>query len=120
MAADGLHTVLEFRVSTLETMVGEVRAAIKSIDISLQALTRLEQRHAETRDGLARAFAAIHDQEERLRRVESDMPTVRMVRNWVIAGVIGGLGMGMVATYTIVADNHEFRVSSKALAEQPK
>lgn len=104
------HNVLEFRVSSLEKVVGEIGQSVKSIDGSLQALTRLEARHAETRDGLARAFAAVQrlededlkDHENRLRVMEADMPTVRLIRGWVIAGVIGVVSLVGVAVVGIV------------------
>ncbi|MDP3425485.1 MAG: hypothetical protein Q8S32_17225 [Burkholderiaceae bacterium] len=86
---EGMASILEFRVSSLEAMVGEIRSAVKSIDSSLKVLASLEARHAQTSDAVARAFAELKDHEDRLRIAEADMPTMRLVRNWVIAGVIG-------------------------------
>lgn len=110
MMAGEQNNVLEFRVSTLEKVVGEIGQSVKSIDGSLQALTRLEARHAETRDSLSRAFTAIQrlededlkDHENRLRAVEADMPTFRLIRNWVIAGVIGIVALVGIAVVGVV------------------
>lgn len=93
--------ILEYRVSQLEGAIGEIKSAVKSIDASLQSLARLEARHAETRDALERAFDGIKelkdvdikDHETRLREIEENMPTVKLVRNWVITGVLGVLAM---------------------------
>lgn len=94
--------ILEFRVSSLEAVVGEVRTAVKSIDASLKALTSLEIHHNQTRESVGRAFTDIEDHETRLRKVEDDMPTMRLVRNWVIAGVIGCTSMVGVAMAGLV------------------
>jgi len=80
---------LESRVDFLEKTVHEVRDAVRSIDGSLKELVRLEVAHAETRNGLTRAFLEINDHEERLRKIEAEMPTMRMARGWVVSGVIG-------------------------------
>lgn len=93
------HKVLEFRVGALEAVVGEIKSAVKSIDQSLQSLARLETRHAETRDGLARAFDDIEDHETRLRTVEGEMPTMKLTRSWTMRGVIyvvGVVGLALI------------------------
>lgn len=89
MSGSEEHKVLEFRVGALEGAVGEIKSAVKSIDQSLQSLARLETRHAETRDGLSRAFTDIEDHEARLRAVESEMPTVKLTRSWTLRAVVG-------------------------------
>ena len=94
--------VLEFRVATLEREHGETLAAIKSIDNSLKTLTALEVHHSQTREALGRAFTDIEDHETRLRKVETEMPTMKLVRNWVIAGVIGCVSMVGVAVAGLV------------------
>lgn len=80
------------RVSNLEDVVDEVKNAVKSIDQSLRTLASLEVKHEETRNGLNRAFESISDHEDRMRLMEVEMPTLKMVRGWVIAGVIGIMG----------------------------
>lgn len=94
--------MLEFRITNLEGAVGEIRGAVKSIDASLQTLARLELHHAETRDGLGRAFTAINDHEIRMRAVEAEMPMAKLVRNWVIGGVIGVVVLVGVAVVGLV------------------
>ena len=89
----GVEKVLEFRVTSLEKVVSEVSSAVKSIDSSLKTLTSLEIHHNQTRDAVGRAFTNIEDHETRLRGIEADLPTMRLVRNWVIAGVIGCVSM---------------------------
>lgn len=71
-------------------MIEETLAAIKD---NLQRLGTLEERHLHTREALERAFAAIETTEKRVRHIEQEMPTLRLVRGWVIGGVIGTLAM---------------------------
>jgi len=96
--------IMEFRIKALELHHAEFKDAITSIDKSLQTLTQLEAHHAETRDGLQRAFEAIkeikaeqkeinQDVEKRLRSIFDEMPTLKLIRGWVIGGVIGTLGI---------------------------
>jgi len=105
--------IIEYRVRSLESTVGEIKAAVISIDKSLQLLSQLEAHHAETRDGLSRAFATIKesadeqekhndDYEERLRLIESQMPTLKLVSGWVIGGVLGTIGIVGSAAIVLV------------------
>lgn len=72
----------EYRISLVEQ-------TLKSINDNLAQLATLEQKHFETRDALARAFKHLEDQDERLRSLETEMPLLKMVRSWVITGVVG-------------------------------
>lgn len=94
--ADG---ILEGRVSRVETDMLDIRDTLKSIAESLHTLTRLQAHHAETRDGLQRAFAEIEKNREtseekleklgdRVRGVEINLPTLNLTSGWVISGII--------------------------------
>lgn len=96
------HTVLDFRVTNLEKVVERVSKAVESIDESLKTLTRLDVKHDETSKGLNRAFLEIDDHEKRIRNIEEEMPTTKLIRGWVIAGVVGVLGMMGVAMIKMV------------------
>ncbi len=88
-----MEELQDFRITALESTVSEVKDAVKSIDQSLKTLASLEVRHAETRDALGRAFSNIEDHEKRLRQIEADMPTMRLIKGWVITGVVGCMGL---------------------------
>lgn len=94
--------VLEYRINTLEGSVTEIKQAVKSIDASLQILARLEQRHAETRDGLERAFKEIEDHETRVRIIEGEMPTIKLTRGWLVSGVVSVIGVVGLAVVMLV------------------
>jgi septation ring formation regulator EzrA len=112
-----LYSRVSERVTALEDVVSEVREAIKSIDSSLRTLAALEVKHEETRNGLNRAFQEIQHHEvrirtleldapkkgdERISEIEREMPTMKMVRGWVIAGVTGIMGILGVAVLHLV------------------
>lgn len=97
------HAVLDVRVTNLEKVVERVSAAVESIDESLKTLTRLDVKHDETRDGLGRAFTTLEDHEERMRAIETEMPTVKQARSWVFSGIVGAVGMvGMAVIYLVL------------------
>jgi hypothetical protein len=102
MNDDTAKHVLEYRVATLEGAVVEIKSAVKSIDSSLQTLAKLEVHHTETRDGMARAFSELTDHETRVRAIEAEMPTMKMIRNWVVAGVVGVVSMMGAAIVTLM------------------
>ncbi len=75
------------RISRLEEAVGRIDAAIERIGAALDALVRLEERHEETREALGRAFGLIEKQDERVTKLEIEMPMLRQVRTWVFGAV---------------------------------
>jgi len=95
-------TVTDFRLATLESSVAEIRAAVQGIDGSLQKLTSLEERHIAAQEGMRMIAEQGRDHEQRLRVVEFDMPTLRLVRKWVISGVVGCLGLAGVSVWQLV------------------
>lgn len=106
--------LLEFRVDALERDRDEDRVrferferAVESIDNSLKTLTRLEIHNSETQEAIKRAFNSIADHETRLRPIEADLPTLRLVRGWVIGGVIGVCSLLGVAVLSLVVVNNK-------------
>ena len=85
-----------YRLKTIEE-------TLASIGENLRQLTSLEQKHVETRQALERAFNELDKQDERIRKLELEMPTLQLIRNWVIAGVLSCIGMLGLAVFKVVA-----------------
>jgi hypothetical protein len=79
-----------------------IEETLKSIGDTLRQLTTLEQKHLETRQAIERAFASIEKHELRIHNVELELPTLRLIRNWVISGVIGCTSMIGIAVISLL------------------
>lgn len=95
--------LLTHRVTALEGTVsdvmGEIRDGIKEIATNTGKLAVLEERHAETRDGLNRAFAEIKNNHDRIDVVEAALPPLKEARGWVVTaglGIISVVGLALV------------------------
>ncbi len=75
------NSLTEYRLASIEE-------TLASINETLRTLTSLEAKHMETRSALERAFTEIGRHEERLRSIELELPTLKLIRGWVIAGVV--------------------------------
>ena len=93
---------IDNRVAVLERSCDEMKTAIMDIRDSLQVLVRLEERHAETREALSRAFGDIEKVELRLSTIEQHMPGLVEMRGWVIMGMLGIAGLVGVALVGLV------------------
>ena len=93
---------VENRVAVLEKSCDDMKEAIMDIRDSLQVLVRLEERHAETREALSRAFGDIEKVENRLKNIELHMPGLVEMRGWVIMGMLGIAGLVGVALVGMV------------------
>jgi hypothetical protein len=108
---------LNARLTNVEDGLAETRSILRSVDESLKSLVRLEAHHAETREGMNRAFKsikvldlhaketdkAVADHARRLKDVEEDvatntatlslireeLPKLRQSAGWVNKAVLG-------------------------------
>lgn len=88
-----MTNVLEHRVNSLEQAFVQTNSALKGIDDSLRKLTALEAHHAQTKDEVQRAFKEIKDHEDRLRAIEAELPQMKLVAKYVIAGGVGVIAL---------------------------
>lgn len=89
--------VIDYRLDVVEKDVGEIKDAIKSIAGSLQTLTRLEERHQETREALNKSFQTLQEHDQRIRKLEVEAPTTRLIRAWVISAMTGAIALVFLA-----------------------
>lgn len=102
--------IIEHRIGAVEQAVERISLAVQKMAESTAKLVTLEERHAETREGLERAFRSIEQREhehdslvDRVMTIEVAMPGLKEVRSWVIRGVlsiIGVIGMAMLMMVT--------------------
>ena len=85
-----------------------IEKTLQVIAENLERLATLEQKHLETREALNRAFDAIKVTEteikttdERVRKIELELPTLKLIRQWVIAGVVGCAGLLGVTVFKL-------------------
>lgn len=78
-----------------------IENTLKAISENLERLAALEQKHLETREAVGRAFDAIDKIDERVRSVEFEMPTLKLIRKWVVTGVLGIVSMLGVALFKL-------------------
>jgi hypothetical protein len=88
------HDITSYRLEMIER-------TLESLAENIKQLTTLEQKHLETRESLNRSFKAIAAIEERTRAIELEMPTLKMVRGWVLAGMVGILGLLGIAIFKL-------------------
>lgn len=92
----GTEALTQYRLTMIEK-------TLEQIADNLSKLASLEQKHLETREALERAFSTIEKHDGRLRVMETEMPTLTLVRGWIIMGVVGILGLLGVAVFKLVA-----------------
>lgn len=87
------HKLLTYRVDRHEDALREIRDAVKAIEKCLQVLSSVEERNIRTNLQLAELTKTI-------RAIEVEMPTMRLVRGWVLAAMTTGgaaVGAGVLA-----------------------
>ncbi len=111
-------------MSAVERAVEKIADAVERIAESTAKMAQLEIRHAETRDGLERAFGEISrlqeqvrgneirvhnlevgkviDAEKRIKAIEIDMPALKETRGWVVRAVIGIVALVGAALLALV------------------
>lgn len=90
----------------MKAIAAEVRDNSKEIAQALQNLcmlmSKMESSHTSLESAVTRAFNDLEDHELRMRVIENEMPTVKLTRNWMVAGVIGVVGLVGLALIELV------------------
>lgn len=86
----GTHTtaVPTDEVSLTGYRLERIEEAVATMAESIERLVTLEQKHAETREALSRAFEAMEKDRERIRQLELDMAVVKQSRGWAGQAVV--------------------------------
>lgn len=103
----GAELLIDYRLSQLE------RAVTKLVEQNATIIA-MEQRHLETREALERAFKSLKEQDGRIRAIETDLPTMRLVRGWVITGVLAVMAASGTVVVKAVMTQQPISVSPAA------
>lgn len=79
------QTITDYRLGLIEE-------TLQKIVDTLARFAVLEERHLATNQALERAFNEIGAQNQRLTTIEQEMPTLKLVRGWVLALMTGSFG----------------------------
>lgn len=85
--------LLEAKVQHVAEQVTRSNVALEDVSRKLEPLPALVTSMEWIRQDLARGTATMVDHDARLKRIEQDMPGLKELRRWVIAGVLAGVGM---------------------------
>jgi hypothetical protein len=66
---------------------------LDSIGQSISLLVRIDERQVAIAERLQMGAATMQKHEERIAKIESVMPGLKETRNWVILGILAGVGM---------------------------
>lgn len=91
-------------MSGTEERIAKVESAIEGIQDCLKTLVRLEEGHANFKETLGRQFSKIEEQDERIRRMETEMPTLKQASRWVFGAVSGVVGIVALAVIYLVVN----------------
>lgn len=94
--------LLEMQLGFIRENTAETRASLNSIADKLQVLPAMQQAQVNIQMELQRGTQLMADHEKRLQTVERDMPGLKELRRWVIAGVVAGVGMVGTALFKLV------------------
>lgn len=104
--------ILEAKVESVAADIAEIKADLKTVTAGMERIIRLEEGRAQHEQAIGRAFNSITQHESRLSVLENDAPITKMIRNWVVAGVIGIVTMfgmqlySMSMMWSTVANKH--------------
>lgn len=93
----------------MRSAVAAIKEATQEISKAFQILVELQTKHEEGNRALERAFKEIESdrkkdekRDDQISALKLEMPTLKLVKSWVIGGVIGILAMFGVALVALV------------------
>lgn len=75
---------------------------LKDIGRALEVLAKIEQAHSHVVDQLRSGSIRMTDHEDRIRKMEQQIPPLLELRRWVVTGILAGLSMMGVALMKLV------------------
>lgn len=91
--------LLEQDMDGMKRVVESIGESTKEISESLQKLTLLEERHAETRNWVGRVFTQVEQLQKNQSAVERELPGFRRTKRLVdnaVYGILAAFGMALI------------------------
>jgi len=79
-----------------------IEAAIGAISTAIVDIARLDQKHINTVEALARVFEELKATNARVTAIELALPVLKLTSGWVRTGVIGVLSLVGLALLTLI------------------
>lgn len=86
-------TLLNHRLATLHTDVGEMKMAMKELTTAITKLALIEERQAHAAAAQERAFVVLSKLEARVSALESHAPSNKRISVWLDRATWAGLGL---------------------------
>ena len=94
---------LEQRTVTLGETINRVEHKVDNITDTLNSLVRIEERQIAINARLAEGVQTMQDHEGRIKNIEVVMPGLREKSGWVVAGLLGVIGVvGMQVLHMVL------------------
>ena len=94
--------LLENNLANIRSEMARHGDALIGINESLRTLSRVEESQIAVKERLQEGSRKLTDHEERISRIEQEMPGLKELRRWVIGGILAGVGMMCVALINLV------------------
>ncbi len=102
-------SMTEYRLTAAERAIAQLSEATSKIVDVLAALSRLEERHVETRDALSRAFNEVSEVKRevssiriQVERLNGEVVPLKESRQWMVAGLLGVVALVGAAVIGLV------------------
>jgi len=124
MSVDQIMTSAEARIldlglEHLRQDVGRLATTMQDVSTSLKALPSIQLGQQQIQTEMLRGHGIMQDHEMRIQVVERDMPGLKELRRWVVAGVLAGVGMmGAALIKLVVIDPTRYVVAQSITAQQ--
>lgn len=94
--------VLSTRIESIEKDMDDLKDIQKRVQLTLEGVIRLEERHIETKAALERAFKAIEKLDGRVQKLEIEQPMTKAIRTLTFSFIVGISGLVLVGVFNFV------------------
>lgn len=94
--------IAEHRLDNYDRVLQAIQSSTAEISRSLSQIVRFEERLLNNGQALDRAFKLIGDLQNEIQKINNEMPTMKLVRSWVITTVFSMFGLAAAIVLSVV------------------